>query len=83
MAEQADGKPKKRGFASLTPEKRREIASLGGRAAHAKGVAHRFTPAEAREAGRKGGAVLSRDRFHMSRIGTKGGKASTKSRRQR
>lgn len=31
-----------------------EIASLGGRAAHAKGVAHRWTPEEASRAGRKG-----------------------------
>ena len=35
--------------------KQREIASKGGRAAHAKGTAHQFSPEEAREAGRKGG----------------------------
>src|SRR5258707_13325708 len=45
----------KRGFGSMDMEKRREIASKGGKAAHAKGSAHRFTPEEAREAGRKGG----------------------------
>lgn len=45
----------KRGFASMSAEKRREIASKGGRAAHAKGTAHEWTPQEAREAGRKGG----------------------------
>lgn len=45
----------RRGFASMDPEKQREIASRGGRAAHAKGTAHRFTPEEARIAGRKGG----------------------------
>ncbi len=51
-----DDKPKsKRGFASISPERRREIARQGGKAAHAKGTAHRFTPEEAREAGRKGG----------------------------
>ncbi len=44
-----------RGFASMDPEKQREIASKGGRAAHAKGTAHEFTSEEAREAGRKGG----------------------------
>lgn len=33
----------------------RLIASKGGRSAHQKGVAHRWTPEEAREAGRKGG----------------------------
>jgi general stress protein YciG len=45
----------KRGFASMTPEKRRLIASLGGKAAQAKGTGHRWTPEKAREAGSKGG----------------------------
>jgi general stress protein YciG len=36
-------------------DKQREIASKGGRAAHRKGTAHRFTAEEARLAGRKGG----------------------------
>jgi general stress protein YciG len=44
-----------RGFASMSPEKQREIASKGGKAAHAKGTAHQFTSEEARMAGRKGG----------------------------
>ena len=44
-----------RGFASMDVERQREIAATGGRAAHEKGTAHRFTPEEAREAGRKGG----------------------------
>jgi general stress protein YciG len=44
-----------RGFAALTPEQRRRIASLGGRAAHAKGVAHRWSSRAAAIAGRKGG----------------------------
>ncbi len=47
----------RRGFASMTPEKQREIARLGGRAAHEKGTAHEWTPEEAQEAGRKGGKV--------------------------
>jgi general stress protein YciG len=45
----------KRGFGSMSAEKQREIARKGGKAAHAKGTAHEFTPEEAREAGRKGG----------------------------
>lgn len=65
----------RRGFASMTPEKRREIARLGGKAAHEKGRAHQFTPNEAREAGRKGGLSVSRDREHMAQIGRAGGKA--------
>lgn len=40
-----------RGFASMDPERQREIASEGGRAAHAKGTAHEFTSEEARRAG--------------------------------
>lgn len=63
----------KRGFASMDPSKQREIASKGGRAAHAKGTAHEFTTDEARVAGRKGGEAVSRDRAHMSAIGREGG----------
>ena len=63
----------KRGFASMDPSKQREIASKGGRAAHAKGTAHEFTSDEARVAGRKGGEAVSRDRQHMSAIGREGG----------
>ncbi len=44
-----------RGFASMTPEQQRQIASKGGQAAHKKGVAHEWTSEEARAAGRKGG----------------------------
>ena len=40
-----------RGFAAMSPERQREIASLGGRAAHQSGHAHEFTPEEARAAG--------------------------------
>lgn len=47
----------RRGFASMSPEKQREIASKGGRAAHEKGTAHEWTPEEARSAGRKGGQI--------------------------
>lgn len=47
----------RRGFASMSPEKQREIASKGGRAAHEKGTAHEWTTDEARSAGRKGGQV--------------------------
>jgi len=53
--------------------KQREIASKGGRAAHAKGTAHEFTSDEARVAGRKGGEAVSRDRTHMATIGREGG----------
>ena len=41
----------------MSPEKQREVASKGGRAAHEKGTAHEWTADEARNAGRKGGQV--------------------------
>ncbi len=40
-----------RGFAAMDPARQREIASLGGRAAHQSGHAHEFTSEEARAAG--------------------------------
>jgi general stress protein YciG len=39
----------------MDPQRVSEIASMGGKAAHAQGVAHEWTPDEARRAGRKGG----------------------------
>jgi general stress protein YciG len=45
------GGTKNRGFASMDPERQREIASQGGKAAHQKGTAHEFTSEEARRAG--------------------------------
>lgn len=46
-----------RGFASMSRERQREIAAMGGRAAHMYGVAHEWTTEEARKAGRKGGII--------------------------
>ena len=65
----------KRGFASMDPARQREIASKGGRAAHAKGTAHEWSSDEARVAGKRGGEVVSRDRAHMAAIGKEGGEA--------
>ncbi|MBO9539755.1 stress-induced protein [bacterium] len=64
-----------RGFAAMDQAKQREIASKGGKAAHEKGTAHEFSSEEAREAGRKGGEAVSRDRAHMAEIGRHGGEA--------
>ena len=47
--------PAHRGFAAMDPEYQRQIAREGGRIAHERGVAHKWTSEEAREAGRKGG----------------------------
>jgi len=71
-----------RGFAAMDREKQRKIASEGGRAAHRQGVAHEWSRDEAREAGRKGGQIVSQNREHMSEIGRKGGQSSGQ-RRQR
>ncbi len=71
-----------RGFAAMDPERQREIARKGGRAAHRSGNAHQFDSEEAREAGRKGGEVVSQDRLHMARIGARGGEARGANRRQ-
>jgi len=69
-----------RGFASMSIERRREIAAKGGRTAHAKGAAHEFTADEARAAGRKGGKSVSQDRQHMSKIGRRGGESVSQDR---
>ena len=51
----AEERPRRRGFAAMDRDRVKEIASKGGRAAHAAGTAHQFSSDEARNAGRKGG----------------------------
>jgi general stress protein YciG len=66
----------KRGFASMDPNKQREIASEGGRAAHRSGNAHEFTSEEARAAGQmshKNDDQNSGNRGSASSSGTRGG----------
>lgn len=67
---------KPRGFAAMSPELQRKIASMGGKAAHVAGTAHEFTPDEARAAGKKGGDTISQNREFMAEIGRKGGSVS-------
>jgi uncharacterized protein len=76
-----DGLKRNCGFASMAASRQREIASRGGKAAHALGRAHEFTVEEARVAGQKGGHAVSRDRAHMAAIGRAGGEARGRSRR--
>jgi general stress protein YciG len=73
---QQSGTGSRRGLASADEETRQRVSSEGGRAAHQKGTAHEFDSEEAREAGRKGGESVSRNREHMSEIGRKGGEKS-------
>jgi general stress protein YciG len=54
-SEKTETAKSRRGFAAMSPERQREIASQGGRAAHEQGVAHEWNKDEARAAGKKGG----------------------------
>jgi general stress protein YciG len=73
----------KRGFGNMPKDKQKQIASWGGQVAHAQGKAHEFTPEEAREAGKRGGDSLARDRAHMAEIGRRGGLARAKKKLER
>lgn len=72
----SNGRKSNRGFAAMSPERQKQIASEGGRAAHKLGVAHEWNSDEARKAGKKGGQIVSQNREHMSEIGRRGGMSS-------
>ena len=65
----------RRGFAMMDPDKLRAVCARGGQTAHALGRAHRFSTEKASQAGKKGGATVSTDRYHMAKSGSRGGKA--------
>ncbi|MBF9237275.1 general stress protein [Hymenobacter sp. BT683] len=60
------GTKSRRGFAAMSPETQRRIASEGGKASHASGRGHRFSAEEARDAGRKGGLVSRRGKTNAT-----------------
>lgn len=67
-----------RGFASMDPERQREIASQGGKAAHESGNAHEFNSEEARAAGKRshsgqGGGARSSGARRISEASEEGG----------
>jgi hypothetical protein len=62
-----------RGFASMDPDKQREIASEGGRAAHAAGTAHEFTPDDASKAGSMSHQGAGKQQSGSSTGGTQSG----------
>jgi general stress protein YciG len=64
------GTKSRRGFAAMSPETQRRIASEGGKASHASGRGHRFSADEARDAGRKGGLVSRRGKANNSGAGS-------------
>lgn len=61
--EKQEQQKSRRGFAAMSPERQREIASQGGRAAHQQGVAHEWNADEARAAGKKGGQASGKRRM--------------------
>jgi len=62
-----------KGFAAMSEEQRKKIASAGGKAAHVNGKAYKFNSSTAKEAGKKGGSSVSKNKEHMAAIGKKGG----------
>lgn len=52
-----ESRKSKRGFASMSLERRLAIAKMGGKAAHKAGTAHQWDSEAATKAGRKGGAA--------------------------
>lgn len=66
MTQTAEGN-KRKGFATFSPEKRREVASRGGKAAHMRGTAHEWTHDEAVRAGQLG-AKRKRERREQEAV---------------
>jgi general stress protein YciG len=66
MSTTNDGKSK-RGFASMDPEKRREIARKGGASVPAEKRAFSSDKALAAVAGKKGGSAIAKDKRSFSK----------------
>ena len=69
-------RPRRRGFAAMDRDRVKEIASKGGKAAHAAGTAHQFSSDEARVAGRKGGMAPHVRRGGVRRRPVEGGNSN-------
>ena len=83
MASKENGRTSSRGFASMDPDRQREIASKGGESVPAGKRSFSKNPELAAEAGRKGGRSVpatsrsfSRDPSLAAAAGRKGGQAS-------
>lgn len=73
---------KPRGFAALTPEQRKALGRKGGRAAHERGTANRFTAETASQAGRiphENGTAHRWNSDQAREAGRKGGQSRRKS----
>ena len=78
----SDEKPKlRRGFALIPKETLRQWASLGGKISQQEENAHRFTSETAREAGKRGGEAIAKDREYMRELGRRGGNAKANARK--
>lgn len=62
MENQQERVEARRGFAAMSPERQREIARQGGRAAHQQCVVHEWSREEEREADKKGGQASCQKR---------------------
>lgn len=60
MKKNTSEKKAKRGFAAMSKDRQRAIARKGGKAAHRKGTAHKWTSEEAAHAGAKGGLAAQK-----------------------
>jgi general stress protein YciG len=80
-----NGNQSSRGFASMSKERQREIASRGGKAAHERGTAHEFSPVEASMAARIGHERGTAHEFTTEEAraaGRKGGLARSRNRQE-
>lgn len=83
MEETIKGKSSKRGFASMSPERKRQIASQGGKSVPANARSFSKNKELARSAGKKGGEKVpatlrsfSKNRELAREAGRKGGERS-------
>lgn len=68
------------GFGGMSQEERKRIASMGGKAAHAQGVAHEWTSQQTRVLGLQNGC---RDPERMRELGRMGGSKCKRKRKTR
>lgn len=72
----------KRGMAAASPETRARVASIGGKAAHASGRAHKLTIAERRRGGQNTQSNFkNRSNAEVAELGRKGGQIAQETRK--
>jgi general stress protein YciG len=84
-AETPAAAPRPRGFAAMSPEERRNLGSKGGKTAHQRGTANKFTPETASVAGRRphlNGTAHKWTSEEAREAGRKGGSALRRRRSQ-